>query len=278
LRYAASVERRSEHPIGEAVVAYAKAQDVQLSDPESFQAHTGLGITAIVEGKPIVIGNRGFLDTYSIDTVESAPLIEQLAREGKTPILVGIGGRLGGVLGIADAIHATSRAAVEELQHLGIDVLMMTGDNRQTAQAIASQVGIQHFLAEVMPQDKAAKVKSVQAEGRVVAMVGDGINDAPALAQADVGIALGSGTDVAMETADITLMKPDLRGVVQAIRLSKQTIRTIKQNLFWAFIYNIIGIPLAALGLLNPIVAAGAMAFSSVSVVSNSLRLRWSKV
>jgi Cu+-exporting ATPase len=278
LQYVASVEKRSEHPLGEAIVQYAAAHGIALRSPEFFQSHTGFGIEAIVEGKKVVVGNADFLRQFSIDVSGSQATLEQQSIQGKTMVLAAIDGKLSGAIAIMDAIHPTSRDAVSQLRQLGIDVVMITGDKRQTAEAVANQVGIEHVIAEVLPQNKAASVRQIQETGKTVAMVGDGINDAPALAQADVGIAMGSGTDIAMETADITLMKPDLRGVVQAIRLSKQTIRTIKQNLFWAFIYNIIGIPLAALGLLSPVIAAAAMAFSSVSVVSNSLRLRWSKI
>ncbi len=278
LRYVASVENRSEHPLGNAIVAYAAAHEIRLSDLDSFQSYAGFGIEAVVGGKKVVVGTADFLQQFFVNTTEARLVIDQLASSGKTPVLAAIDGRLCGVIAITDALHPTSRDAVSQLQDLGINVLMITGDKRQTAEAIARQVGIEQVIAEVLPQDKAARIKQFQVSGKIVAMVGDGINDAPALAQADVSIAMGSGTDIAMETADITLMRPDLNGVVQAIRLSKQTIRTIKQNLFWAFIYNIIGIPLAAFGMLSPVIAASAMAFSSVSVVSNSLRLRWKRI
>jgi Cu+-exporting ATPase len=245
---------------------------------ESFQSHTGLGIEAVVDGKRVVIGTTDFLQQFSIDSSGARSVIEQLASKGKTPVLAAIDGQICGVIAITDEIQPTSRDAVTKLRNLGIAVLMITGDRRQAAEAVGHQVGIEQVIAEVLPQDKAAIVKQIQKSGKIVAMVGDGINDAPALALADVSIAMGSGTDIAMETADITLMRPDLLGVVQAIRLSKLTIRTIKQNLFWAFIYNIVGIPLAALGMLSPVIAATAMAFSSVSVVSNSLRLRWNRI
>jgi Cu+-exporting ATPase len=278
LRYVGSVEKRSEHPLGDAIVHYAATHGITLLNPESFKSHTGFGIEAVVDGKRVVVGNADFLQQFSIDVSGTQATLEQQSIQGKTMVLAAIDGRLGGAIAITDAIRPTSRDAINQLKQLGIDVVMITGDKRQTAEAVANQVGIEHVIAEVLPQNKAASIRQIQETGRTVAMVGDGINDAPALAQADVGIAMGSGTDIAMETADITLMKPDLRGVVQAIRLSKQTIRTIKQNLFWAFIYNVIGIPLAASGMLSPVIAAAAMAFSSVSVVSNSLRLRWSKI
>ena len=278
VRFAASVEKRSEHPLGDAIVSYAVAHGITLSNPESFLSHTGFGIEAVIDKRKVVVGNTDFLQQFSIDLTVSRPTIDQLAGQGKTTVLVAIDGQVSGAIAITDAIRPTSRQAVEQLQQLGIEIVMITGDNKQTAEAVARQVGIVHVVAGVLPQNKAASVKHFQDSGKTVAVVGDGINDAPALAQADVGIAMGSGTDIAMETADITLMNPDLLGIAHAIRLSRQTVRTIKQNLFWAFIYNIIGIPLAALGMLNPIIAAAAMAFSSVSVVSNSLRLRLSKI
>ena len=278
LRYAASAEKRSEHPLAHAIVTYAAARGIPFAELESFRSHTGSGIEAVVEGKKVVIGTATFLQQFAIELSGKVSSLEELANQGKTPVLVAIDGKFGGIIAIADSIRPTAREAVGELGELGIDVLMISGDRRQTVDAVGKQVGIEKVIAEVLPQYKATGVKQIQETGKVVGMVGDGINDAPALAQADVSIAMGSGTDIAMETADITLMRPDLRGVSQAIRLSKRTIRTIKQNLFWAFIYNVVGIPLAALGLLSPIVAAAAMAFSSVSVVSNSLRLRWSKL
>jgi P-type Cu+ transporter len=278
LRFVASVEKRSEHPLGDAIVSYAVARGVALTNPDSFLSHTGFGIEAVVDKRKVIVGSADFLQQFLIDSTVVRPTIDQLAGQGKTTVLAAIDGQICGAIAITDAIRPTSRQAVEQLQRLGIEIVMITGDNKQTAEAVAKQAGITNVVAGVLPQNKAASVKHFQDSGKTVAVVGDGINDAPALAQADVGIAMGSGTDIAMETADITLMKPDLLGVVSAIRLSKLTIRTIKQNLFWAFVYNIIGIPLAALGMLNPIIAAAAMAFSSVSVVSNSLRLRLSKI
>ena len=278
LQRAVSIESRSEHPLALAVVEYARQKSISIKEIESFQSHTGLGVMAVVEGDAVAVGNLAMMKEFSIESGDAEASAARLSSEGKTPILVAINGKLAGLLAVADKVKPTSHEAIEQLKGMGIDVVMITGDNLRTAEAIASQAGIDRVIAGVMPQDKAAHVKSLQGNGKVVAMVGDGINDAPALAQADVGIAMGSGTDVAMETADVTLMSGDLLGVVGAIRLSKKTIRTIKQNLFWAFIYNIIGIPVAALGLLNPMYAAAAMAFSSVSVVSNSLRLRAGKV
>ncbi len=278
LHRAASVEKRSEHPLGQAIVEYAQSKGIAPADVHSFLSITGRGITATVDGDAVLIGNRLLMDGSSVNVVEAEMILQRVAEEGKTPVLVSLNGRLAGVIAIADTIKPSSQKAVVRLKEMGLEVVMMSGDNRRTAEAIARQAGIERVIAEVLPHDKAKHVHALQAEGRIVAMAGDGINDAPALAQADVGIAMGTGTDVAMETADITLMKSDLRGVAEAIQLSHKTIRAIKQNLFWAFIYNVIGIPVAALGLLNPIYAAAAMAFSSVSVVMNSLRLRFTNL
>jgi Cu+-exporting ATPase len=278
LNLVASVEKRSEHPLGDAIVNAATQRGMPLVAVESFKAHAGFGVEGIVNGKRILVGTQDFMEQSSINAAKASPVIDRFGSEGKTPVLAAVDGKLSGVIGIKDEIRPTSKESVYKLKRLGIDVFMITGDKKQTAAAVGKEVGIEQVVAEVLPQNKAASVRQIQGGGKIVAMVGDGINDAPALAQADVGIAMGSGTDVAMETADITLMKPDLNGVYQAIRLSRQTVKTIRQNLFWAFIYNIVGIPLAAVGLLSPIIAAAAMAFSSVSVVSNSLRLRWSRI
>lgn len=281
LQIAASGEKGSEHPLGEAIVKEAQDLGVGLIAVDSFEAIPGHGIEAFIDGTKVLIGNKKLMDERDISLDEMKDISDRLAAEGKTPMYVAMNGRLSGIIAVADVVKESSIKAIKKLQAMGIEVAMITGDNRKTADAIARQVGIDRVLAEVLPQDKANEVKKLQEEGKKVCMVGDGINDAPALAQADVGIAIGSGTDVAMESADIVLMKSDLMDVPTAIHLSKSTIRNIKQNLFWAFGYNTAGIPIAAgilhlFGgpLLNPMFAAAAMAFSSVSVVSNALRLK----
>jgi len=281
LHLAASAERGSEHPLGEAIVKRAQAEGLELSSPEAFEAVPGHGIRVRVEGRDLLLGNLKLMTEAGVDLGSLAKEAERLADEGKTPVFVAIDGRAAGVIAVADTLKPESRDAVAAFHRLGLEVAMLTGDTRRTAEAIARQVGIERVLAEVLPPDKAAEVKRLQADGRVVAMVGDGINDAPALAQADVGIAIGTGTDVAIEASDVTLITGDLRGVATAIGLSKRTMRTMKQNFFWAFVYNTVLIPVAAGALypvagvlMSPILAGAALALSSVSVVSNSLRLR----
>jgi Cu+-exporting ATPase len=278
LQCIASLENRSEHPLASAIVEEAKKRSVELVAVDAFQSHTGFGITGNVGGKSVIIGNEQMMKENSIDLRNTEKYIANLSNQDKSLMFIALDGKLAGLITLADVVHPESQIVVTKLKDMGLEVVMITGDNPKAAHVIASQLGIERVIAQVLPNEKTDKVKELQSEGKIVAMVGDGINDAPALAQADVGIAMGSGTDVAMEAADITLVKSDLIGVIRAIRLSRKTIHTIKQNLFWAFIYNVIGIPLAAIGLLNPIVAAGAMSFSSVSVVLNSLRLRGAKV
>ena len=280
LQIAASGEKGSEHPLGEAIVRAAEKGNIETLQAENFNAIPGHGIEVTIDGINTLIGNRKLMDERGITLGELEPESDRLAGEGKTPMYVAMDGKIAGIIAVADVVKESSAKAIKKLQSMGIEVAMITGDNRKTAEAIAKQVGIDRVLAEVLPQDKSNEVKKLQAEGKKVSMVGDGINDAPALAQADIGIAIGSGTDVAMESADIVLMRSDLMDVPTAIHLSKSTIRNIKQNLFWAFGYNTAGIPIAAgvlylFGgpLLNPIFAAAAMSLSSVSVVSNALRL-----
>ncbi len=296
IQLAASLERNSEHPLAEAVVRYAQSQEVTLADVRDFEAVAGSGVQGIVSNRIVQIGTQRWMEELGINTQALQQnkerleylgktavwlAVERLEYLGKTAVWLAVEGEIKALMGIADAIKPTSIQAVKALQKLGLEVVMLTGDNRRTAESIAREVGIKRVLAEVRPEQKAATVQAIQAEGKIVAMVGDGINDAPALAQADVGIAIGTGTDVAIAASDITLISGDLQGIVTAIQLSRATIRNIRQNLFFAFIYNVAGIPIAAgilfpiFGwLLNPIIAGAAMAFSSVSVVTNALRLR----
>jgi Cu+-exporting ATPase len=278
LRWAASAERGSEHPLAAAVVQAANERGIAVAPLGDFNADAGRGVTATIDGRIVRVGSPRYLREQGIDAAPLADAIEQLSARARTAVLVSVDDQAAGALGIADAVKPSSAQAVADLQALGLQVVMITGDNARTADAIAHEVGIRRALAEVLPDKKSEAVQSLQAEGLKVGMVGDGINDAPALAQADVGIAIGTGTDIAIEAADVTLVSGDLLGVARAIRLSRATMRTIYQNLFWAFIYNIILIPVAMLGLLVPMLAAGAMAFSSVFVVTNSLRLRGKKI
>lgn len=278
---AASAEIGSEHPLGEAIVEHAKKIGLDIKDATEFKAIPGHGIEVTIEGRHVLLGNRKLMDDRNISLEELAEASDRLANEGKTPMYAAIDSMAAGIIAVADTVKATSKKAIETLHKMGIKVVMITGDNSRTAQAIARQVGIDRVLSEVLPEDKSNEIKKLQSEGSKVAMVGDGINDAPALAQADIGIAIGSGTDVAMESADIVLMRSDLMDISKAIQLSRSTIRIIKQNLFWAFAYNTVGIPVA-MGilhifggpLLNPMIAGAAMSLSSVSVVSNALRLK----
>jgi Cu+-exporting ATPase len=296
LRLAAAAERGSEHPLGEAIVAAARERGLELGEAQEFAALPGLGVQATVEGRRVVLGNLKLMDEGGLPLDGLRAEGERLSAAGKTPMFVAVDGRLAGIAAAADTVKPGAAAAIAHLKEMGIEVVMITGDNRHTAEAVARQVGVDRVLAEVLPPDKAQQVRLLQDEGKTVAMVGDGINDAPALAQADVGIAIGTGTDVAMEASDITLMRGDLDGVATAVALSKRTMHTIRQNLFWAFFYNVVLIPVAAgilyplfshtgvpavlepffghYGFLNPILAAAAMALSSLSVMTNSLRLR----
>jgi Cu+-exporting ATPase len=281
LRLAASLEGNSEHPLGAAIAAHAAAQGIKTSKPSSFESVTGRGAMGVVDGRAVVVGNAAMMADWSLDPKPLAADAERLAGEAKTVVYAGVDGRIAALFAIADPIKPTSIEAVRRLNGLGLDVIMLSGDQPRTAHAVARAAGIERVVAGVLPEGKLEEIRRLQAEGRVVAMVGDGINDAPALAQADVGISIGTGTDIAMDAGDITLMRGDLRAAVQAIELARATMRTMRQNLFWAFVYNSIGIPVAAGALypafgilLSPIIASAAMAMSSVSVVTNSLRLR----
>ncbi|WCK54841.1 heavy metal translocating P-type ATPase [Aneurinibacillus sp. Ricciae_BoGa-3] len=274
LRWVGAAEKNSEHPLAQAIVTGIVAKGIKIPAVDEFEAIPGYGIRAVVEGKEILAGTRKMMMKYDVSLNEELSLMEQLEHAGKTAMLIAIDGKYAGIVAVADTIKETSKEAVARLKQMGIQVIMITGDNERTAQAIAQQVGIDEVLAEVLPEGKAEEVKKLQAHGKKVAMVGDGINDAPALATADIGMAIGTGTDVAMEAADVTLMRGDLNSIPDAIYISRRTMGNIKQNLFWALAYNSLGIPVAAVGLLAPWVAGAAMALSSVSVVLNALRLQ----
>jgi P-type Cu+ transporter len=274
LKLVGSAEKNSEHPLAQAIVEGITDKGIQLSDSEDFDAIPGFGIKAVIAGKTIFIGTRKLMKENNITINDPDNQMEALEKAGKTAMLVAINGVYAGIIAVADTIKETSKDAISRLKEMGLKVIMITGDNQQTAQYIANQVGIDHVIAEVLPEGKADEVKKLQEQGNKVAMVGDGINDAPALAVADIGMAIGTGTDVAMEAADVTLIRGDLNSIADAIYMSKKTIRNIKQNLFWAFAYNTLGVPVAALGFLAPWLAGAAMAFSSVSVVLNALRLQ----
>jgi Cu+-exporting ATPase len=285
LHLAASIEMASEHPLAAAIVSGAKEKDILPSKVGSFESLTGRGVTGMLDGRKIALGNRKLLEELGIAPGELPDRAESMRKEGQTAMFVAVDGKAAGILGVADPIKATTAEAIEKLHQEGIRVVMLTGDSRTTAEAVGKKLGIDEVIAEILPDQKAEIVKKLQAQGKIVAMAGDGINDAPALAQAHVGIAMGTGTDVAMQSAGVTLVKGDLRGIVRARRLSRATMRNIKQNLFFAFAYNALGVPIAAgvlypfTGLLlSPIFAAAAMSFSSVSVVGNALRLRRSRL
>ena len=274
LRLSASVERGSEHPVGDALLAEAGNRNIDLSDPSGFKSYPGEGVSAEVNGKQIGIGNQRMMERIASFDPSSQSIIESFQKQGKTTLLVSIDNKMTAIIAVADVLKEKSAEAVTGLKKMGFQVAMLTGDNLNTAQSIAAQAGIERIIADVLPDGKSSEIKKLQQEGFTVAMIGDGVNDAPALAQADLGMAIGTGTDVAIASASVTLINGELQGVSKAIRLSNRTLRTIKQNLFWAFFYNIILIPAAALGLMNPMLSAAAMAFSSVFVVTNSLRLK----
>jgi len=274
LQLVATAENQSEHPLAQAIVKGAKEKGLSLLEVADFEALPGYGIQANVSGKAVLVGTRRLMSERNIEILDSEVAMEKLESDGKTAMLIAVDNKLAGVVAVADTVKETSKEAIARMRELGLDVIMLTGDNQRTAEAIASQVGLSHVIAEVLPAQKSDEIKKLQDQGKKVAMVGDGINDAPALAMADIGMAVGTGTDIAIEAADITLMRGDLNSVADAIIMSRKTMRNIKQNLFFAFFYNTVGIPIAAIGLLAPWVAGAAMAFSSVSVVLNALRLQ----
>lgn len=274
LRFAGAAEKNSEHPLGVAIAEAARGELENIEEPRSFKASPGKGVQAVIDDLTVLVGTRSYLSESDVPLDSIQDRIGALEGEGKTVMLLSVDGEVRGLLAVADRVKDGSRTAIETLKGMGLEVYMITGDNRRTAEAIGREVGVDEIMAEVLPESKARAVEQIRKQGKTVAMVGDGINDAPALVSADIGMAMGTGTDIAMESADITLMNGDLMSVVSAIQLSRRTMRKIKQNLFWAFFYNTIGIPIAAFGMLNPIIAGAAMAFSSVSVVSNSLSLK----
>jgi Cu+-exporting ATPase len=285
LRVVASLEASSEHPVAEAIVREAEEQLLSLADVDAFQSFAGRGASGVVDGAAVLVGNQALMEEYAVPLADVVTQAEQLTGQGKTPVYVAINGAAAGLIAVADTVKATSKTAIHELKQLGLTVVMLTGDHERTAQAVAGEVEVERVVAGVLPEGKVAEIRRLRDEGQVVAMVGDGINDAPALAEADIGFAIGSGTDIAIEASDVTLMRSDLRGVASAIRLARQTMGVMKQNLFWAFIYNVLGIPIAAGALypftgimLSPVLASAAMAFSSISVVMNSLRLRTARI
>ena len=278
LKIAASVEWGSEHPLGEALVSEAQKHGIELITPEKFTSISGKGVKAKINGQEVLVGSARFMQESNINFQTIETDLSSIEERAESTLLVAVENKIVGIIGIADSIKENSKDGVSEMQRMGLKTILLTGDNQQTARVIGGLVGVDEVIAEVLPADKAQAVKKLQSEGRIVAMVGDGVNDAPALAQADVGVAIGTGTDVAIASAQVTLMSGDLNGVVKAINLSKKTLKTIRENLFWAFIYNIVLIPIAALGRLNPMLAAAAMAFSSIFVVSNSLRLRNARI
>jgi len=274
LQLAASLERFSEHPLGEALIAEAGNRGLKLAEVKEFASIPGEGILGKINGKLVIVGNDKLMERNKVIVSIQKTDIARMRNDAKTLLHVAVDGKYAGLIAVADVIKSSAKATVEKLTAMGYQIVLLTGDNPATAEAVAGQVGIERVLAGVLPSGKADAIRELQSEGRKVAMVGDGVNDAPALAQSDLGIAVGTGTDIAMAAAPVTLISGDLDNIPRAITLSKKTVRTIKQNLFWAFFYNIILIPLAALGMLNPMLSAAAMAFSSVFVVTNSLRLK----
>jgi Cu+-exporting ATPase len=275
IKMSVTLENKSEHPLGKAIMEYAEKVIILPADILEFKSYPGLGLSGKVDNKNIIVGNRKMMEQYSVQFNDEEIDSKLIANSS---VFVAVDNLLAGIYHISDTIAESSIDAIKQLKDMHLDIYMLTGDNKASAESIAQKVGIENIISDVLPGEKANIIKDLQSKGNLVAMVGDGINDSPALAQADLGIAIGTGTDIAIETADITLIKNNIMGISQAINLSYKTLRTIKQNLFWAFIYNIIGIPIAALGLLNPMFAAAAMALSSVSVVSNSLRLKRAKI